>query len=78
MILLIVVLLTCRYLEDVTSKNVHLSKSTKVITTTEIPCLSLEISNKAYIAKTTRPIEVQIDLGVNVAEVRFMDRRTDK
>ena len=77
MFLLIAVLLACGYLEDVTS-NVHLSKSTKVITTTEIPCLSLEISNKAYIAKTTRPIEVQIDLGINVAEVRSMDRRTDK
>ena len=78
MFLLIAVLLVCGYLEDVTSKNVHLSKSTKVITTTEIPCLSLEIAGKAYIAKITRPIEVQIDLGVNVAKVRFMDRRTDK
>ena len=65
-------LLLCGLISLVVTTNVNLSRRSKVITTEEIPCVAIELGKQCFIAKSTRPISVTIDIGVNVEKVSLM------
>ena len=73
---LILLLLLCGLFGLVVT-NVNLSKRSKVITTGEIPCVAIELGKKCHIAKSTKPISVTIDIGVNVEKVSFTVKGTE-
>ena len=56
--------------------NVNLSRRSKVITTNEIPCVAIELGKKCFIGKSTKPISVTIDIGVDVEKVSYEIRET--
>ena len=76
MSILPLMLLSCGLLNHATS-NIHLSKRTKVITSAELPCISIELGRKCFIAKMTKPIAVTIDIGVNAEKVSFIVKQTE-